>query len=70
MNIGTRYDATRLHNILNTLVIEARRDLNPETCPSHPGKRMYGIALHPPKAAMKHLFSTGSGISSFYLGRR
>jgi len=24
------YDATRLHNILNTLVIEARRDLNPK----------------------------------------
>jgi hypothetical protein len=24
------YDTTRLHNILNTLVIEARRDLNPK----------------------------------------
>jgi hypothetical protein len=27
---GKDFDALRLHNILNTLVIEARRDLNPE----------------------------------------
>jgi hypothetical protein len=27
---GKEFDALRLHNILNSLVIEARRDLNPE----------------------------------------
>jgi hypothetical protein len=27
---GKDFDALRLHNILNTIVIEARRDLNPE----------------------------------------
>ena len=27
---GTEFDALRLHNILNALVIEARRDLNPD----------------------------------------
>jgi hypothetical protein len=27
---GKDFDALRLHNILNTLVIEARRDINPE----------------------------------------
>jgi hypothetical protein len=29
-HMGKDFDALRLHNILNTLVIEARRDLNPE----------------------------------------
>lgn len=28
-HLGKEFDALRLHNILNTLVIEARRDLNP-----------------------------------------
>ena len=28
-HLGKEFDAIRLHNILNTLVIEARRDLNP-----------------------------------------
>jgi len=29
-HMGKDFDALRLHNILNTLVIEARRDLNPK----------------------------------------
>lgn len=29
-HMGKDFDALRLHNILNTLVIEARRDLNPD----------------------------------------
>jgi hypothetical protein len=29
-HLGTEFDTIRLHNILNTLVIEARRDLNPD----------------------------------------
>ncbi|WAC05176.1 MAG: hypothetical protein OS112_00695 [Methanoregula sp.] len=29
-HLGKEFDALRLHNILNTLVIEARRDLNPD----------------------------------------
>lgn len=29
-HLGKEFDAIRLHNILNTLVIEARRDLNPD----------------------------------------
>jgi hypothetical protein len=29
-HMGKDFDTLRLHNILNTLVIEARRDLNPE----------------------------------------
>jgi len=29
-HLGKEFDALRLHNILNSLVIEARRDLNPE----------------------------------------
>jgi hypothetical protein len=29
-HLGKEFDALRLHNILNSLVIEARRDLNPD----------------------------------------
>ena len=38
------YDTLRLHNILNTLVIEARRDLNPTRMHAVWRKRMCGTA--------------------------
>jgi hypothetical protein len=44
------YDALRLHNILNTLVIEARRDLNPSHARSVEEARVRFRFFAPPRA--------------------
>ncbi len=53
------YDTLRLHNILNTLVIEARRDLNPNTCTPRGGSTRAVPLLCATKNKMIFCFFSG-----------